>query len=137
MPAYNGNNIYLNIGGIEVQSEFKTVNLSPSIESVETTRGAGRKHRQRNTGLEDTSMSATIGYQTEKIQQQIKYLKPGEYDVVFGSEGPYAGKPKHVQRFILNEAPLEITVEKGEVVFELSFEAADEPIQDMYLGATF
>lgn len=137
MTAYNGNNIYLVIGGIEVQSKFKKVNLEPSIETVDTTRGAGTNHMQRSPGLEDTKMSATIGYDTPGIQTQIKYLKPGQYTIIFGPEGNAPGKPKHVQDFIINSAPLEIAVEKSEVAFELKMEAADAPLMNMFAGATF
>lgn len=137
MPAYNGNNMYLSLNGFEVMADFKKVNLEPSLETVETTRGAGTEHKQRNPGLNDTKMGVTLGYDTARIQQQIRYLKPGKYVAVFGPEGAIAGKPKHVQEFIMTGAPLEIVVEKGEVAFDISLEAADKPLVDMFNGGTF
>lgn len=137
MPAYNGNQIVLIIDGIRAEAIFKSVNLEPSIESVDVTRGAGTDHMQRKPGLADTKLTATLGYQTERLQRDLRYMKPGEHYVVFGPEGEAAGKPRHSQAFILTSAPLEITVEKGEVAFELSFEGADAPDADMFDGATF
>lgn len=137
MPAYNGNQIYLSIDGVEVQAEFKRVQIEPKISSVDVTRGAGTEHMQRATGLSDTSFSVTVGYQTHKIQQQIAYMRPGVKQIVFGPEGDAPGKPKHVQDFILTGAPFEITVEKGEVAFELSFEGADAPVVDMFNGGVW
>jgi len=137
MPAYNGNNIYLKIGNFEVQAKFKKVSLEPSIATVDTTRGAGTNHMQRNTGLEDTKLGVTLGYDTDIIQTQLRYLKPGRYPVIFGPEGAIAGKPRHIQDFILTSSPLEISVEKSEVAFDMKFEAADAPYANMFDGATF
>lgn len=137
MPSYNGNNIYLVIDGMEVQSQFKSVSLEPSIESVDTTRGAGATHMMRNEGLRDTSISFSLGYDTDLVPTWLPKLRPGLHTIVFGPEGNATGKPKHQQDFITTAAPLEVTVEKGEVVFDVSGEGAAAPVFDMFAGATF
>lgn len=137
MASYNGNGIYLTIDGLDVSAQFKSVTIEPTIESVDTTRGANTSHRQRNEGLRDTAFSCSLGYDTALVPTWITTLRPGLHTIVFGPEGNAAGKPKHQQNFITTEAPLEITVEKDEVVFEIAGEAADAPVFDMYAGATF
>lgn len=137
MSSYNGNGIYLSIDGLDVSAQFKSVTLEPSLETTETTRGANREHKQRNAALRDTAISMSLGYDTALIQTWLQYLRPGLHRVIFGPEGSAAGKPKHEQDFITTEAPLEISVEKTEVVFEIAGEAADEPVYDLFNGATF
>lgn len=137
MPAYSGNNIYLAIDGYEMMATWKKINLEPSVETTETTRGAGTTHKQRNEALGDTKIGITLGYNDDKIAQHLRYLKPGKHQVAFGPEGAVAGKPKHVQDFIFTAAPFEIVVEKGEVAFEISGDAVDKPIVDMFSGGTF
>lgn len=137
MSSYNGNGIYLTIDGLDVSSEFKSVSLEPTIETVDTTRGAGTDHRKRNEGLRDTAFSCSLGYDTAKVPTWLPVLRPGLHTIVFGPEGSAAGKPKHQQDFITTEAPLEISVEKDEVLFDISGEAAAPPVFDMFAGATF
>lgn len=137
MPRYNGNNIYLAIDGNVVGSQFKTVNLEPSIEAVDMTRGAGTTHMMRNEGLRDTTISMTLGYDTDLVPTWLTLLRPGEHTVEFGPEGSATGKPRHQQKFIFTSAPLEIDVTKQEVVFDISGDGADAPIFDMFAGATF
>lgn len=137
MASFVGNNIHLSIDGVIVHADFKNVSIEPSVEDVDTTRGSGTEHRQRNTGLRDTSMTITLGYDTVRTQQQIQYLRPGRHTVIFGPEGAIAGKPKHQQDFITTSVPLEISVEKAEVALELTMVGADAPTYDMFDGATF
>jgi hypothetical protein len=137
MTSYVGNNIYLTIGGIVVHGLYKKVNLDPTTDTVDVTRGSGTNHMQREAGMRDTKMGITVGYETTQIQTQLQYLLPGRYTVVFGPEGNTPGKPKHQQDFILTGAPLEIDVSKKEVAFDIKLEGADAATADMYAGATF
>jgi hypothetical protein len=137
MASYNGNNVYLKIGTVQVDAYWKSVELTPSLESVDVTAGSNTAHRERNEGLADTSLSATIVYDAAAIQTYIQTLKPGTYTVEFGPEGNVAGKPKHIQSFILTESPFSVEVEKAEVAFQLSFEAAAAPTYNMFSGSVW
>jgi hypothetical protein len=137
VASYNGNNVYLKIGGVQVDAYWKSVELSPSLETVDVTAGSNTAHRERNEGLADTSLTATIVYDSATIQTYIQTLKPGTYTVEFGPEGNVAGKPKHIQSFILTEAPFSVEVEKTEVAFQLSFEAAAAPTFNMFAGSVW
>lgn len=137
MATYNGNDLYLKIGSVAVSAYFKEVELSPSIESVDITTGSGTDHRMRAAGLEDTSLTATLVYDAADIQTYIQSLKPGVYTVEFAPEGNTTGKPKHIQSFILTQAPFGVSVEKSEVAFQLTFEAAAAPTYNMFAGAVY
>lgn len=138
MPALADNKIYLSIDGIAVQAYFKNVTLTSSSATVETTRGAGTDHMQRAPGLKDTSISITIGYDTANIQTFIQKIAPGQQVMIeYGPEGAVTGKPRHVQTFVITDAAHTVEVSKADVVFELTGEAADAPIVDMYAGAVY
>jgi hypothetical protein len=138
MTPFNGNGIYLSINGITAAADaFKSVDLKPKIDTVDTTRGAGTTHVQRATGLDDFDIAIEIGYEVETIQTQLGFLRPGRYTVIFGPEGNGSGKPRHQQDFIFTEAPLKIEVKKSEVAFSMKGIAAAAPVFNMYGGATF
>ena len=137
MATYNGNGIYLSIGGVVMDAYFKSVELTSSLESVDVTAGSNSAHRERAEGLADTSMSVTLVYDSATLQSYVQKLRPGTYPIIFGPEGNTAGKPKHVQDMILTEAPFSVEVEKAEVAFQLSFEAAAAPSFSIFNGAVF
>lgn len=137
MPSFNGNNAYIKIDAVVVNAYFKRFDLTPSVESVDTTAGSGVDHRQRAEGLADHAATLTVVYEAGAVQNYIATLKPGRHTVEYGPESNVTGKPKHIQDFILTEAPISQDVEKGEVLFQCSFEAADAPTYNMYDGAVW
>ena len=137
MATYNGNDVYIKIDSVEVDAYFKTIEFSPSIETVDVTRGSGTDHRQRAGGLEDTTISMTIVYDATDIQTYIQRLKPGVHTIEFGPEGNVSGKPRHVQSFIISSSPFTVDVSKTEVAFGISGEAADAPSVDIMAGGVY
>jgi hypothetical protein len=137
MSAFNSNNPYLAIDGIVVDTEWKEVEITGTMETQVVTQGVGRTGTQRAEGLRDASIRIVAGYRTEKIQQQLAIFKPGRHTVTYGPEGNVAGKPKHVQEFIFNDLPLTQTVSKDEVTLTSGGEQADEPLTDMYSGGVW
>lgn len=137
MSAFNGNNPYLAIDGIVLDTEWKEVEITGTMETQDVTQGVGRTGMQRAEGLRDASISIVVGYRTEKIQQQFAMLKPGRHNVVYGPEGNIPGKPKHVQDFIFNDTPLGQNVDKSEVSFSVGGDQADEPTVDLYNGGVW
>lgn len=137
MPIYNGNGIFLSIDGEDVSADFVSVSLEPSVESVDVTAGSGATHRERNEGLKDYSLSINLGYNTSNVVTRITKLAPGTHRIIFGPEGSTAGKLKHEQDFIIESAPVEISVGKDMVAFDISGVGAAAPISDMFAAATF
>jgi hypothetical protein len=138
MPALADNNVFISVDGVQVQSFFKTVSLSPSNKTVDTTRGANTAHMQRAPGLNDTSITMKLGYDTTSVQSFIQKLRPGQtVQIDYGPEGAVSGKPRHTQQFVITGAGHTVSVTKEEVVFDISGEAADAPIADIFAGAVF
>lgn len=137
MPSYNGNGIFLTIGGTDVGAQFKTVNIERKVDTEDVTAGRLRTDMQRAPKLLDTSIGITLAYDVTGINTYVQRLKPGRYTVVFGPEGNTTGKPRHQQDFIFTSSPIEVTVGKGEVVFDIKGDAADAPTFDIWNGDVF
>ena len=137
MTQYNGNNVYLDVDGTQIQSWFINVSLSPTIETVDVTAGSGTEHRSRATGLKDTTGSMQIGYDVENVSTILSLLKPGTHTITYGPENNVAGKPKHVQAVIITQAPHTVSVTKEHVIFDVQFEASGAPSTDMFNGGVW
>lgn len=138
MAVYSGNDDFLSIDGVDLSAYWREAEISPSVETADVTAGSGVTHRSRNEGLKDYTFSFTIVYDTADLQTILPVIKPGTHLVVYGPEGNSAGKPKHQQRFIFTEAPTSGNHEKSDArTFSISAEAAEPPIDDMYVGDTF
>lgn len=132
------NNVYLSIDGVVVTSYFKSANLQPSNAVQDTTMGAGVDHVQRKPGLNDTSISISIGYDDTNIATYLQKLKAGVVvPIEFGPEGAVSGKPRHVQNFIITGAPSTTNVQKNPVAFDITAQAADAPSVDMFNGGVY
>lgn len=137
MATYNGNSAYIAIDGTQVDSYYVSFNLEPTMETVDATAGSGTAHRERNEGLKDTTAQLVIVYDTTNISTLLPLVEVGTHTITYGPEGNTAGKPKHVQSFIITGTPHETTVEKPLVVLTASMEAAAAPTTDMFSGGTW
>lgn len=138
MATYSGNNDYLAIDGVDLGPYWREAEITPSMETADVTAGSGVTHRKRNAGLKDHAFKLTLVYDDDELQTILPVIKVGKHLVVWGPEGNGAGKPKHQQYFHFTEAPTGGTYEKNEArVFDITCEAADSPIDDMYAGAVF
>ena len=105
MAAYNGNNVYIDIDGTQIDSDWKSVTLTPSVATVETTRGSSTANIQRAVGLMDHSISIQLGYDTSDASTVMGLFSLGSsVTITYGPEGNSSGKPKHVQDFIITTA---------------------------------
>ena len=138
MAQYADNTVYLKLGSTEVNAFFKTVKLSPSNASVETTVGSGTDHVQRASGLDDTKIDISLGYDAAELQDYIQKLAVGQIlEIELGPESNVSGKPRHVQTFNITKADHEVNVDKSHVVFDISGEGADEATVNMYKGGVY
>ena len=132
------NNTYLKIDSTEINSYFKNVNLQPGNSAVDTTMGAGVDHVQRKPGLNDHTISMSIGYDDTNVATYLQKLKVGVIVTIeYGPEGAVSGKPRHVQNFIITGAPSPHDVQKGSVAFDVTASAADAPSVDMFAGGVY
>ena len=139
MPSYSDNGYRVWIDSVEISGKLTNAKLSPSAETNENTRG-NAAHKQRAVGLLDTKFDCTVSYDADQIilQSYIRKLKPGnKYVIEFAPQLAAGGTPRHVQEFIIKEAPFEIKISKSDVTFAMAFESADAPIIDMFDGGVY
>ena len=138
MAQYADNVVYLKIDSVEVDAYFKTVKLSPSNSSVDTSVGSGTDHIQRAPGLDDTKIDISLGYDSANLQQYLQKLAVGQIVTIeYGSEGNTSGKPRHIQTFNITKSDHETNVDKSHVMFDISGEGADEASVNMYKGGVY
>lgn len=140
MATYNGNNVYLEWDGVDISAYWTSdVDFSESVDTVDTTAGAGQAHRQRAVGLADTSISLTVIYDDVDLSSYVGKLVPGTVGTLtYGPEGSGSGKPKFEGSMILQQVSgPNPGIEKPMVMFELTFEAADAPTATVSGGDTF
>lgn len=140
MAHFSGNTPYIALDNVDVSAYWTEGSLEPSNAPTDVTAGSGTTHIERNAGLDDTKLSLTIAYDdaSATLASYIGKLKPGnKYTIEIGIEGQVAGKPKHIQEFILESSPVNQSVKKDAVVFKLSFSGSAAPTYNMFAGATY
>lgn len=137
MAHYNGNGFYLDIDGTDLSAYVVDVQLTPSVAAVDVTAGASTTHMERNAGLKDTGIAITFRYDDSNISTMLPLIEPGSHSITYGPEGNAATKPKHVQSFIITEAPHQVTVAKDAVAFSVSGEGAAAASTDMFDGGVW
>ena len=130
MAQYADNDWYLDIDGTDISSYVTEISLDPTTATNDTTAGSSTDHMSRSVGLQDHSLSFTV-YADDSAGYSLALLK-GTHTVTYGQQGNAAGKPKHVQSFILTSASHTTTVDKAMVVYAVSGEAAAAPTTDMF-----
>lgn len=139
MAALNHNVIYLAFDGIEVcDALFVKVEFSPTNSVQDVTAGCGAEHVMRAAGLDDYKMTVTLMYDTVRIPQYIRLIKPGRIlNTDYGSEGRISGKPRHLQDFIVGGSPHGRSVTKDKTEFQIDLQGAAAPIFNMHDGAVY
>lgn len=139
MAHYVDNDFLFKANTTDYSAYVVEVSIEPSNAVVETTAGAGTNHTQRAKGMDDTKFNVTLRYQTAAVGVTlINLFRPGQVVTIeFGPEGNAAGKPKHVQSFIVDSMPIKIPVKKDSVVLEVSMSGADAATTDMFNGGTY
>lgn len=138
MAAYNSNKAYIKLGGYTFAGKWQNVKITPKNSVQEVTAG-NVSHVQRNPGLDDYSYDITvIAEDGSALAAYIRKLKPGTVEELdCGWRGNASGDPRMLQSVIIEEAPLETTVDMKAVVFEVKASGADVPILNMYDGAVY
>lgn len=140
MATLNGNNVYLSFDGTQLDGYWTgEVSKSSSINTVDITAGSGATHIERAGGLKDNTLGFNIVYDDADLATYVGKLAIGtKATLVFGPEGSASGKPKFECSMILQDVTgPQPSVEKGMVMFELSFEGAAAPTATIEGGDTF
>ena len=140
MATLNGNNVYLDFGGVRLDGYWTgEVSKDTSTSTVDITAGSGATHVERASGLSDNNLSFSIVYDDENLASYISQLVSGtKATLTYGVEGNATGKPKFECVMILSSVTgPSPSVAKGMVMFELSFEGAAAPTASIANGDTF
>ena len=140
MATLNGNNVYLEFGGVRLDGYWTgEVSKNSSTSTVDITAGSNATHVQRASGLSDNTLSFSVIYDDENLAAYVSQLVEGTKDnVIYGAEGNGVGKPKFECVMILSDVQgPSPSVAKSMVMFELSFEGADAPTATIANGDTF
>lgn len=138
MPELADNNVFLKMGGVVVDAFFREVQVETTNSGVDTTAGAGTSHTKRQPGLNDTSFSISLAYDTQHVQTFIQKIARGQVlEIEYGSEGAVSGKPRHIQDVLITSVSHTISVDKSAVTFAINGQGADAPSVDMFAGAVY
>lgn len=140
MPAWNGNEGYLTLDGIDVGGYVTEVTgLEAETKDEEVTAGFGATDVEREGKLNDRSGKITIAYFKDRVPTYIKSFKAGSIPVmVYGPEGSASGKPVHRQQILITKlGGLKQTVDKKMIVFEADWKQYRKPMADLHNGAVF
>lgn len=140
MPAFNGNNGYLALDGIDISGYITEVTgLEAEIGDEDVTSGFGATDVQRAGKLMDRNGKITIAYVEGRVPTYIaKFQAGGIVNLVYGPEGAVSGKPKHQQDILITKlGGLKQTVDKTKIVFEADWKQAAKPTADLHKGTVF
>ncbi len=140
MVAWNGNNGYLALDGIDVSGKVTEVTgVEAEVGDEDVTAGFGATDVQRAAKLKDRSGKITIAYEEGKVPTYIKSFQAGQVvNMLYGPEGAVSGKPKHQQDVLITKlGGLKQSVDKTKIVFEADWKQANKPTADLHNGAVF
>lgn len=137
MPEWVGDNVYIQFEGgnlgaaVEVQANHKSVKITGTVEAIEVTRGPNKKHKNYANGMHEYPMEITLGIDDSSIYPAHLELDQ-EYTITFAPNGNTSGEPLHVQKYMLEEVPLELEVGRGERVYKVKLKQTEDPVTNMF-----
>lgn len=140
MAADNSNNAYIKWAGVELQTVWVgEIQPDEKNNTVEVTAGAGRTGVQRKAGLNDRTMRFSVIMDAAVFESYRHVLVAGlEGMLEFGPRGADDGQPRFAGMMVLaSVSGPRMSVSKMNIIFELSFEQADEPVATIAGGDTF
>jgi hypothetical protein len=137
MAEWVSDDMYIKIEGgdlvapVEVQARWKKVKLGGTVGSIETTRGAKKKHKQFKPGMHEYPLEMTLGINEESIYpDELKLDKI--YTITVCPNGNVVGQPMHQQKYFIEDIPLEIETGRGERVYTVKMKQEDGPIVNFF-----
>lgn len=129
MPTYNGNSVHLVFDSLTLSSYFTgTVQLDYAAAIQDVTAGAGSTHEELAKGLETTTLTFVMVYDTTDVATYKAKLQPGKTGtLIYGPEGNGTGKPKLEQSCIIESVGLPVAIDKQKVAFTVTFRGVAAP----------
>jgi len=138
MPQLNGPNPLFIIDGVTINAEFIEVSLKRQNEVKDASRGTG-SDKQVQAGQNSTTINFTLAYNIGTVQNIITHIQPGaRVQIEYGPEQAVAGKPRHVQYFLIDslDGPKQNT-KKDVVNFVGSGQSDGTASVDFYTGGVY
>ncbi|MGJ3241164.1 MAG: hypothetical protein ACFE0Q_20810 [Anaerolineae bacterium] len=137
MAEWVGDNIFIQFedgnlaSAVEVQAQYKKVQITGTVEAIETTRGPNKKHKEHVPGMHEYPMEITLGIDDSDIYPD--YLELDQiYTVTFAPNGNTSGNPQHVQEYFLEEVPVSYEMGRGERVYEIKLKQHAAPTVNIF-----
>lgn len=140
MPEYNGNNIYLMMGGHDVKARWRSFTPKLNIGDEDVSAGANIAWEKHASKLKNVGATVTLVYDDTDAAGDIADLFTANdiIAVVYGPESNTSGKPKHDQDFKINSINGPTTNhDKTLVTLEYDLISTGEPRSNIYEGDTF
>lgn len=137
MAEWVGNNVGIEISGgnlgsaVTLDTTWKSVKLTGSVDPIDVTRGKNKKHKNYANGMHEYPAEVTIGIDDGDIYPGYLELDQ-EYDWKFYPNDNNTGQPMHQQKYMIEEVPLEIDVNRGERVYKIKLKQTDDPTINMF-----
>jgi len=137
MAEWVGDNMYIKFEGgdlvtpVEVQARWKKAKMEGTVDPIDVTRGAAKKHKKFAPGMHEYPLEITLGIDDSSIYpNELKLDKI--YTITFCPNGNVTGQPMHVQPYFLQSVPLEIETGRGERVYAVKLKQAGDPTTNMF-----
>lgn len=140
MAEYNGNSIYLRMNGVNVESLWKSMDISLSVGDEDVTAGAGSAYEEHAGKLRGAKAKIQLAYNDTQAATDIaaQYAASMVIAVVYGPEGSAVGKPCDNRSWLITGISGPSTgVDKPAVMLEFDLVATGTPTKDIHKGDTF
>jgi len=140
MAEFNGNTPYLRINSYNVESLWKSMEITKSVADVDVTAGSGSVYEEHAAGLKSAKAKLVIAYNDTQAATDLAglYTALEVVNVTWGPEGNTSGKPCDNRSWLITDVsgPTQ-TVTKDAVVLEYSLVGTGTPTKDIHKGETF
>ncbi|MGB1285022.1 MAG: hypothetical protein ACPG7F_00695 [Aggregatilineales bacterium] len=135
MATINGNNAYLEIGGVDVSGYWTdSLDFEHTQDATDVTSGANTEYTELAEGLKTTSISFSVGYDDTDLANYVDNMQPGIYTIVWGPEGNASGSRKFSSSMHVESVKLSQSVEKDKIAFEISCKGNGAPTSFLHSG---
>jgi hypothetical protein len=142
MATLNGNDIYLRVNAVDVESRWRGFEMKLSIDKEDTSAGTGTTHKKSAAKLQEVTAKLTLVYDSTAAPTDAAAIYGLSANhvipVVYGPENNTAGKPKDDRDYLVTgiNGP-STSVDKKLVMWEVDLVSTGDPRSNIYEGDVF
>ena len=140
MAELNGNNVHINVNGVNVAARWKQFDMTLNIGDEDVSAGAGIAWEKHAPKLKNVQAKLILAYDDVAAATDFAGLwtATDTFAVIYGPEGNAAGKPCHHQSFKVNSQKGPTTNhDRTAVLLEYDLISTGVPTKNIYAGDTF